>query len=47
MINQLRFYEIDETTLGTDTEEEELVQLEDGSTTIAKGVDEDEEEIQR
>jgi len=46
MINQLRFYEIDEHTLGTDTEEEELVQLEDGSTSIAKGVDDD-EEIQR
>lgn len=25
MINQLKFYELDETTLGTDTEEEEEV----------------------
>jgi hypothetical protein len=46
MINQLKFYEIDETTLGTDTEtDEEIVTEEDQR--LAKGVDEEEEELQR
>lgn len=46
MINQLKFYEIDETTLGTDTEEEEEVVTEE-SQKMAKGVDEEEEELLR
>jgi len=49
MINQLKFYEIDETTIGTDTEEEDemqqLQQQAEGIDTenMNKGVDEDEE----
>jgi hypothetical protein len=46
MINQLKFYEIDETTLGTDTEEEELVQVEEGSN-MQQGVDDEDEELKR
>jgi hypothetical protein len=47
MINQLKFYEIEQTTLGTDTEEEEeqLQTAEDAK--LAKGVDEEEEEVLR
>ena len=45
MINQLRFYEIDETTIGTDTESEEEMITEDQK--MAKGVDEEEEELRR
>ena len=46
MINQLKFYEIDETTLGTDTEtEEEIVAEEDQK--LAKGVDDEDDELQR
>ena len=44
MLNQLKFYEIEETELGTDTESEEE-QGEEGA--VAKGVDEEEEELQR
>ncbi len=49
MINQLKFYEIDEYTLGTDTEEEEeIVQEGQGADgQLAKGVDEEEEELAR
>lgn len=45
MINQLRFYEIDETTIGTDTESEEEMITEDQK--MAKGVDEEEDELKR
>lgn len=49
MINQLKFYEIDEFTLGTDTEEEEEVvqegQQQDGQ--LSQGVDDDDEELVR
>ena len=44
MIQQLRFYEIDEMLLGTDTESEE--EIGEGGD-VAKGVDEDEEELMR
>ncbi len=48
MINQLRFYEIEETELGTDTEsEEEIGEGEGAQGQISKGVDEEEEELQR
>jgi len=45
MLNQLKFYEIDETTLGTDTESEEEYQAEgqEGGAQVSKGVDEEDE----
>lgn len=47
MINQLKFYEIEETELGTDTEsEEEIGEGEGTPAQISQGVDED-EELQR
>lgn len=46
MINQLKFYEIEDTELGTDTEsEEEIGEGEGASGQISKGVDEEEEEL--
>jgi hypothetical protein len=46
MINQLKFYEIDETTLGTGTEqEEEYLGEEEGQRSISQGVDEEEDEL--
>ena len=48
MINQLKFYELDETTLGTDTEEEEEIgEDEAAAQKMSKGVDEEEEELKR
>ena len=48
MINQLRFYEIEETELGTDTEsEEEIGESEGAQGQLAQGVDEEEEELLR
>jgi hypothetical protein len=48
MINQLKFYEIEETELGTDTEsEEEIGEGEGAPGQISQGVDEEEEELLR
>jgi hypothetical protein len=49
MINQLKFYEIDELTIGTDTEQEEETYLpEEGEAAqISQGVDEEDEERSR
>lgn len=47
MINQLKFYEIDEFTLGTDTEEEEEVAPEGQDPQLSQGVDDDEDELKR
>lgn len=49
MINQLKFYEIDETTIGTDTEEEDAgaEQQAEEAAMMKTGVDEEEEELQR
>ena len=47
MISQLKFYEIDDHTLGTDTEDEELQRVDDGSNNMSMGVDEEEEELKR
>ena len=48
MLNQLKFYEIEETELGTDTEsEEEIGEGEGAPGQISQGVDEEEEELMR
>ena len=49
MINQLKFYEIDQFTIGTDTEQEEETYLpEEGEAAqISQGVDEEDEERSR